>query len=373
MSDEAPKAIDLFCGSGGLSLGLKMAGFDVCLGVEESIDAYLVYTLNHRRTIVLREDIGKITSINPYLRKMRLSRSDIDLVAGGPPCQGFSIANKKTRNNGNGKIKLIDDFLRFVDEIHPKAFIMENVVGIQSFDEGNLLNDLISNFEGLGYDVETLKLNAADYGVPQTRKRVFVIGTTSGKITPPKITYGDEGNKDYMTVKDAILGDLPKLNGTIGETRMKYSKPPQSEYQKQIRGTCRYLNDHITTKNRHKVTERISYIKPGESLCDLIDNGTLPESLRITVDHKSVYRRLHPKKPSVTVANYRKAMLIHPKEDRLLTIREAARLQSFPDNYRFTGRYATTGLISHMQQLVGDAVPPLLAKAVGKSLKRKIT
>lgn len=373
MLDEKPIAIDLFCGAGGLTSGLEMAGFDVCLGVEHSLDAYYVYTLNHRRTPVILQDIREINKISPFLKKMRLNRKNIDLVAGGPPCQGFSIANKKTRNNKNNKNKLVNEFVRIVKEIQPNAFLMENVVGLKSVDSGDTFNSLISKFEKLKYEVDDYKFNAVKFGVPQTRERVFIVGTKTGEFKQPNPTHSDNGSKKYITVKEAILGDLPKLNGTIGETIMDYSNDPKTNYQKRIRGTCRILYDHLTTRNNKKVTKRISYIPAGASLCDLINDGSLPKSLRVKVNHKSVYRRLHPKKPAFTVGNFRKAMIIHPSEDRLLTLREAARLQSFPDNYRFTARFPSTGLISHMQQLVGDAVPPLLAKAVGQRIKRLLT
>ena len=373
MEKRKPIAIDLFSGAGGLSQGLEMAGFDIPVGVENSIDAYFVYTYNHRRTLVLREDIRKIKTFRYILNKMRLNKKDIDLVAGGPPCQGFSIANTKTRNPENGNNKLVNEFIRVVDEISPKAFLMENVMGIASFDGGKFLEQTLSQFDSLGYSLKVLRLNAAEYGVPQNRKRIFIIGTTSNNFKAPNPTHGKNGKKPFVTVEDAILGDLPPLgNGVVGEPVMEYAGEPNSLYQKRIRGTCGRVYDHVTTRNSKKVIERMAHIGPGESLHDLIDRGELPQELVIKVDHKSVYRRLDPTKPSVTVANYRKAMLIHPTDNRLLTVREAARLQSFPDNYRFTARYATNGLISHMQQLVGNAVPPLLAKAVGMQLKRVI-
>ncbi len=350
-----------------------MAGFDIPMGVENSIDAYFVYTFNHRRTMVLLQDIRKIRSFKYILNKMRLNKNDIDVVAGGPPCQGFSIANTKTRNPKNINNKLVSEFIRAVHEISPKAFLMENVMGIASFEGGKFLEQTLSQFDRLGYSLKVLRLNAAEYGVPQNRKRIFIVGTTSDNFKAPTPTHGKNGKKSFVTVGDAIMGDLPPLgNSAVGESIMEYAGEPNSLYQKRIRGTCSRVYDHVTTRNSKKVIERIAHIGPGESLHDLIDKGELPQELVIKVDHKSVYRRLDPTKPSVTVANYRKAMLIHPTENRLLTVREAARLQSFPDNYRFTARYATNGLISHMQQLVGNAVPPLLAKAVGMQLKRVI-
>jgi DNA (cytosine-5)-methyltransferase 1 len=356
--------IDLFCGGGGLSLGLKMSGFNVCLGIESDPAHYLVYTKNNPDTPVLLKNIQEIRKITPILSLLKIKVKDIDLIAGGPPCQGFSIANKKTRNRDNNKNDLVYDFLRFVEEVKPKAFILENVIGLTSLDDGKLFNDLLEKFEKIDYSVNHFTLDSAQYGVPQHRKRIFISGSLEKEINKPNPSHGDSFKHSFITVKDAIIGDLPKLNPTRGVQIMDYTNEPKSRYQKKMRKQCTKVYDHLTTLNNEIVKRRISYIKPGTSLCRLMRENQLPEDLNVICDHGGVYRRLDPDAPSITLGNFRKAMVIHPYQNRLLSLREAARLQSFPDNYRFPGR------ISHMQQLIGDAVPPLLAKVVGKKVRK---
>lgn len=361
-----PLCIDLFCGGGGLSLGLKMSGFNVCMGIESDPAHYLVYTKNHPDTPVLLKDIQEIRKITSVLSLLNLKAKDIDLIAGGPPCQGFSVANKKTRNRDNNKNDLVYDFLRFVKEVRPKAFLLENVVGLTSLDNCELFNDLLEKFEKIDYNVNHFILDAAQYGVPQHRKRIFITGSLEKEIHKPDPSHGKNLKHPFITVKDAVIGDLPKLNPTRGEQIMNYTSEPQSRYQKKIRKNCMKVYDHLITLNSAKVKRRISYIKPGTNLCDLMRQNLLPKDLNVICDHGGVYRRLDPDKPSVTLGNFRKAMIIHPYQNRLLSLREAARLQSFPDAYRFPGR------ISHMQQLIGDAVPPFLAKKISINVKKCI-
>lgn len=362
---EKLTAVDLFSGAGGLSEGLKTAGFDVRLAVDSDYYSCLVYGENHCVPPICK-DIREIKRFEYLLKAVDLKKRDVDLIAGGPPCQGFSIANKITRSETNEKNKLVMEFVRIVKEIHPPAFIMENVTGLMSISEGSFINDVISDFEEAGYTVSKEALNAADYGVPQMRNRIFIVGMQHGKYVFPKPSHGPKGRKPYVSVGNAILGDLPQLNGSAGERISAYAAPPQNKFQKHLRLGSTRIYDHIVTKNNETVRRRISAIPPGASLCDLIKRGELAEDLIITVDHKSVYRRLSADLPSVTIGNFRKAMLIHPTENRLLSLREAARLQSFQDKCRFSRG------ISHMQQLIGNSVPPLLSKKVAFPLKRKL-
>jgi DNA (cytosine-5)-methyltransferase 1 len=240
---------------------------------------------------------------------------------------------------------------------------MENVVGIASIEEGKMLKALFSKFEGIGYTVKQEIVNAAEYGVPQNRRRVFLVGFLGkGVHVPPEPSHGLGRSHPHVTVGDALLGDLPSLNPTTGKRVSKYLRQARTAYQRKMRRNCPALYDHIVPNSSEIVRRRFRLIRPGQSLVDLVKEGRVPRKLLIKVDHKSVYRRLDSTKPSVTVSNFRKSMLIHPTEDRLLSLREAARLQSFPDRYRFPG------LIDPMQQVLGDAVPPLLAKAIFQPL-----
>jgi DNA (cytosine-5)-methyltransferase 1 len=365
MKDGKLIAVDLFSGAGGLSEGLKNAGFDVSLAVDIDYYSCLVYGENHRIP-PLCKDIKEIKRFEYLLKSVDLKKREVDLIAGGPPCQGFSVANKITRNENNEKNKLVMEFVRIIKEIHPPAFIMENVTGLMSISEGCFINDVISDFEDAGYTVSKEALNAADFGVPQMRNRIFIVGMQHAKYVFPKPSHGHKGKKPYISVGNAILADLPELNGSTGERIFPYTALPQNKFQRHLRLGCTRIYDHIITKNNETVKRRISAIPQGASLCDLIKRGELAEDLIITVDHKSVYRRLSADLPSVTIGNFRKAMLIHPTENRLLSLREAARLQSFQDKYRFSRG------ISHMQQLIGNSVPPLLSKAVATPLYRNL-
>jgi DNA (cytosine-5)-methyltransferase 1 len=366
MTSERSLAIDIFSGAGGLSEGLRLAGFKVCLAIDQEADAFGTYTANHPGTMALRSSIQKISKVDDMLRRMGYRRRDIQLVAGGPPCQGFSMANTRTRGASNGHSMLVWEFLRVVREIGPRAFLMENVPGIDSINDGKLVKMLVTRFDSLGYNVSSLRLDAAEYGVPQHRSRFFLVGCLGAEISRPKPTHGPDGKHDYVTVKDALIGDLPPLGRTCGSYEMGYLRRPASVYQKWLRTDCPILHDHITTKCGKDVKERIRLIKQGENLHTLMEFGKVPEKLEIRIDHAGVYRRLSLDVPSVTVVNFRKAMTIHPLENRLLTLREAARLQSFQDHYRFGGR------LGFMQQVVGDSVPPLLAEAVAREVRRAI-
>jgi len=362
MIDGKPVAIDIYCGAGGLTEGLEIAGFRVLLGIDAKPAPYLVYSRNHRQTLAFWTDIKQVKNFQNFLRYTGTDYKKIDVVVGGPPCQGFSVANTKTRGSHNGRTELFE-FVRVVKEISPAAFVMENVVGIRSIKDGDLLDTLVSKFEDLGYDVRTEILNAMSFGVPQSRRRIFIIGNIDGTYRTPLATHGID-KRPPVTVEDAIMGDIAMLDGTMGTRVAEYVAEPKTDYQKVMRRRSPALFDHVVTMNSEVVKRRMSLIREGQSLADLLEEGKVPRDLKIAIDHKSVYRRLDRKRPSVTLVHFRKSMLIHPLENRLLSLREAARLQSFSDCYRFPG------LINYMQQVIGDAVPPLLAKAVVKPLKR---
>jgi len=359
-------AIDIFSGAGGLSEGLRLAGFRVCLAVESGVDPHSTYAMNHPGTETLQIPIQEIKSFESKLNLLGYKKKEIDLVAGGPPCQGFSIANTRTRGAKNGHSKLIRQFFRTVDEIRPYTFLMENVPGMDGLNEGRVINRLISRFESIGYNVSKMRLTASDYGVPQHRSRIFIVGCQGSKISEPEKSHGPNGRKGYVTVKKAIIGDLPPLRNKCGSREMEYIGPARNGYQRWIREGCSILHDHKTTECGSDVKKRLRLIKQGRNLRSLMDEGKIPKELLIRIDHGGVYRRLELDQPSITIVNFRKAMIIHPVENRLLTIREAARLQSFQDRYRFSGR------IGAMQQVIGDSVPPLLAKALAGQIRTQL-
>lgn len=359
--EAKPIAVDLFCGAGGLSEGLRASGFNVVAAVDFNHAASLTYQENHKETIFLEEDISTL-QVKDFLKRTNLTAKDIRLIAGGPPCQGFSMANGRTRTKDNPKNHLVKHFVRFIEEIKPPLFLMENVLGFNSIDGGNFIRELQGRFHELGYIITISILNAADFGVPQRRIRVFLIGAKNGgEFQPPRKTHGPETGRPYITVKEAIIGDLPSIKEAPGFEVCDYTNEPKSAYQEMIRSKAKKVHNHIITKNNEKVQQRKSMVPPGGNWEDVP-----PEFCKIKVVLSCVYKRLDPDKPSVTVSNYRKSMIIHPIENRGLSVREAARIQSFRDNYTFKSS------ISPMQQQVGDAVPPLLAKRVGASLLKMI-
>lgn len=354
---KKPIAIDLFCGAGGLSEGLQTSGFDVAAALDFNRAAALTYQENHEKTKFIEEDISQL-EVKDFLKRSNLTCGDIQLIAGGPPCQGFSMANGRTRTRDNPKNQLVHHFIRYVREIHPPIFLMENVLGFTWIDKGNFFRELKDNFIDLGYNIKVATLNAADYGVPQRRRRVFIIGSKNGsEFNEPRKTNGPETSKAYVTVREAIIGDLPPIEKAPGQNICDYLSEPKSEYQDKIRSKAKRVHNHIITRNSEEVRKRKSFVPQGGNWEDLP-----PEQCQIKVVLSCVYKRLDPDQPSVTVSNYRKSMIIHPFEHRGLSVREAARIQSFRDNYKFLSS------LSPMQQQVGDAVPPLLAKRVGNSL-----
>ncbi len=359
-----PVAVDLFCGAGGLSLGLRRAGFIVAVASDMSQHSEQTYCGNqYGDTVFLRVDLSE-TSKRDLLNAGGLSTGDVDLVAGGPPCKGFSSANGHSRNSDNPHNKSVDHFFRLVAEIRPRAFLMENVMGLLWHDGGYLRHcKHYRTLSEIGYHIEFLQLNGLDFGLPQNRLRLFLVGLRGDKVTKklkhPKPSYGPSRAHSYVTLGEAILGDVPLLGDGIGWQMCDYTSVPTSPYQSLIRGRAKKVHNHVATRNSDKVRERMSKVPVGGNWKDIP-----PEYLGITVMHSCLYKRLDPSKPSVTLGHFRKNMLIHPIESRGLTLREAARLQSFPDDYYFEGP------IDHMQQQIADAVPPLLAQAVAKQVMK---
>ena len=373
-----PLAIDLFAGAGGITEGLRMAGFSIPLASDADKNVEIIYCLNHKSAKFICKPIEKLTGsqIKAVLRERGYKLDDVDLLTGGPPCQGFSIiGHRDPLDYRNG---LISQFVRIIRETRPKAFAMENVFGILSFQGGKLVRRLVRKIEKLGYHVTVPEvLNAASYGVPQFRRRVFFIGVRTDildkALTYPKPVRGQrvpESNQadsigllpsgngllPFFTVRDAI-SDLPAEIAEDGEPLMY---PPADAkilgpYQIWARsGNTGLLCSHHTKKAEALRTARIEALKEGQT------GSVLPEHLRAG-GHDNKYRRLNWENPSPTVTAHISKDLsdfIHPEYNRWLTVREAARLQSFPDKYIFSG--------SEFQQLkhVGNAVPPIFAAAV---------
>jgi DNA (cytosine-5)-methyltransferase 1 len=346
MSKSQFVGVDLFSGAGGMSLGAQMAGIDVQLAVENDPHAAATYAHNHPNTKLIVDDIRNVTSIDISCK------FETTVLFGGPPCQGFSTSNQKTRNQFNTSNWLFEEFIRITKLWKPDWVVVENVKGFVETERGIFLKNIIAEFSKLGYTCSFGILLASDYGVPQNRSRFFLIGSFHGKF----VSFPERLTENPITVQEAI-GDLPSLSNGANVNFLKYESAAQSSYAKKLRNGQLECSGNFVSRNNQKVIERYSHIPQGGNWEDipaaLMDNYS--NRLRC---HTGIYRRLRADQPSVVLGNYRKNMLIHPWEDRGLSVREAARLQSFPDWYEFKGS------IGFQQQQVGNAVPPFLAKKV---------
>lgn len=341
--------IDLFAGAGGLSLGAEMAGIDVKYAVENDQYAAKAYEINHKTTVLYNTDIRKVSALDFSVDNECL------ILFGGPPCQGFSTSNQKTRNKDNPQNWLFKEFVRLAREIKPKWILLENVKGIAETEHGFFEHKIKSEFEKLGYLCSIIRPCAVDYGVPQRRTRFFLIGSKEKRV--PILTIS---GVERVSVKDA-LEDLPSLKNGASENILPYKCMAKSSYARLLRGKEKACSGHLVSRNSDLVIKRYAHIPPGGNWADIPDElmGNYTDKTRC---HTGVYKRLKEDEPALTVGNYRKSMIIHPWEDRGLSVREAARLQSFPDSYTFYGS------IGFQQQQVGNAVPPLLAKAVFEAI-----
>lgn len=392
-------AADLFCGAGGLSLGFQEAGFHIAFANDINEEYANTYRLNHDGTTFFCESIEDLRAADIF-KQTGLGKAEIDLLIGGPPCQGFSI-NAPKRSLEDDRNHLFREYGRLVLEgLRPKVIVMENVPGMVSLDGGRFIRDIYALFEQAGYRMRHMILCAAHYGVPQERWRLFFIGTIlkGVEITFPEPTHfapvranftgGREltwlpyiqngtrqpnlfGNvlKPFTTVKDAI-GDLPMLAVNEGAEEMDYDKPPTTEYQRQMRAGSPKVFNHIAGALSKQNLERAKHIPPGGSWRD-IPHELLPKGMKRArrSDHTRRYGRIDPSGLSGTVltkCDPHWGTFFHYDQDRALTVREAARIQSFPDRYRFYG-----SRVSQYEQ-VGNAVPPLLAKVLANHIKRTL-
>ena len=346
--------IDLFSGAGGMSLGAELSGISVRIAIEKDISAGLTYKSNHPKTKLMNVDIASVTDADI----LKLKPKDDDLVLfGGPPCQGFSYSNPRHRRKGNVQNWLFKEFIRFVTILEPQWVVYENVRGIKDTARGFFLNQVISSLQVLGFSVSHGVLDASDFGVPQRRKRYFVVAHPS--TIDYKMPVAAE-NQRCITVDDAIR-DLPALDNGHSKSAMPYGTQSPSEFGKSRRNGASVSQNNLVTRNSPRVLERYAFIPQGGNWQD-IPTTLLTNYRDISRCHTGIYHRLSLDAPSVVIGNFRKNMLIHPTAHRGLSVREAARLQSFPDDYAFYGS------IGFQQQQVGNAVPPLLARAVFRSI-----
>jgi DNA (cytosine-5)-methyltransferase 1 len=347
--------VELFAGAGGMSLGAKWAGVDVQVAVEIKNSACQTYAANHPKTKIISGDVRNVYCIE-------LPRRDREIVVfGGPPCQGFSTSNQRTRNKDNENNWLFLEFLRIVNFIEPEWVVFENVAGIVHTDAGYFVRQIEGHLKRSGYRTSSALLNSVDFGVPQRRSRFFLVGARDRD--PPDLAPPAKP-RPPITVREAI-GDLPILrNGSSTDIR-PYRSAPRSKYAESLRNGGTQCSGHLVTHNADHIAARYSFIPQGGNWED-IPGEMMGSYFDRTRCHTGIYRRLVANRPSIVLGNFRKNMLIHPTQNRGLSVREAARLQSFPDDYVFCGS------IGLKQQQVGNAVPPLLAREVFKAVVRAL-
>jgi DNA (cytosine-5)-methyltransferase 1 len=355
--------IDLFCGAGGLSDGFRQAGFDVLAGQDFDDQAGATFAETHHEANFIG---GPIQDVTPQrlLKAAGVKRGEIDVIVGGPPCQGYSVYNHQ-RGETDPRAGLFREYLRIVEGIQPRWLVMENVTGITSIAGGGIVDEIRKEMRKLGYRVEMQVLRSEDFGVPQERRRVFFIATrTDAPILFPEPTHGP-GLLPFVTVWDAI-SDLPVLKNGDNAGPRSYAKKPQNAYQAILRGDRVLVENHSASRLARINEERMRHIPPGGSWRD-IPRDLLPAGMLKAKrsDHTKRYGR--PRKTDLactilTKCDVHWGAYIHPVQDRSFTVREAARLQSFPDSFVFQG--------SRTEQYVqvGNAVPPLLGKRVAEAL-----
>ena len=343
----------MFAGAGGMSLGAVQTGIDVRLAIEADPHAAATYAHNHPSTKLIVDDIRNVKTIEVECN------GDARVLFGGPPRQGFSTSNQKTRNANNPDNWLFREYIRIAESWQPEWLVFENVRGIAETLEGMFLDLVIGELERIRYTVSWWVLKATDYGVPQNRSRFFAVGSREGiRVDKPKATRGEP-----VTVREAIR-DLPALVNGASTSVLAYRSVRPSNYAKQMRGDVKVCTSHLVTRNAPSILERYKHVPQGGNW-ENIPARLMRNYADRTRCHTGIYHRLREDTPSVVIGNFRKNMLIHPTQNRGLSVREAARLQSFPDWYEFKGS------IGFQQQQVGNAVPPLLAEAVFRSIPRR--
>ncbi len=357
-------SIDLFAGAGGLSLGLHQAGINIVLANELEKDFANTYQANHPDTHMCVGDIAKI-DFAAQIEDLGLT-DNIQLVCGGPPCQGFSTVGKKDLDDPRNS--LFYQFLRCVDEANPQAIIFENVSGFKTMYQGRVYHELIEQLTRRGFVTDTRILNAVDFGLAQYRKRTIIVGVRSDDLIEwPTPQYAEKSNGLFgdlppcRTLMDAI-SDLPPL--TVCGQADEYLCEPQNEFQELMRTGSSALTEHNCANYGARMQEILKTIPPGGSVHDL------PERLRPKSYFANTYARLVPDQPSPTITrNFgtpSSSRCVHPYQSRALSTREGARLQGFPDWYEYHGSKTSKNL------QIGNAVPPPLGKVLGEMIHKML-
>lgn len=374
--------IDLFAGAGGLTTGFHLAGFQTICAIDENAKALATFKHNYPETkLVLAKDIRTVNTRELRLT-LQLEREELTAIIGGPPCQGFSRnIPAEYRYLEDPRNQLYKTFLEFVKEFRPLYVVMENVPEILKSYKGTVREEITIKLEQMGYGVTSASLNAANYGVPQTRARAFFVGCLNGvaPTLPEPTHHGDIKSlkteeksiqlnllqplaSPIVTVREAI-GDLPLLEAGQEYTAETYICEPQTNYQRLLRRGSNKLVNHIARQLSPIQMSRARVLKEGQDARDL------PPELAPKKHYSGAYGRLYWDKPARTITRWvfhpGSGRFFHPTQDRTITIREAARLHSYPDKFHFLGSY------TEMADQIGESVPPLLAKAIAESILQR--
>ncbi len=341
--DVRPKVLDLFCGCGGLSLGFMQAGYQIVAGIDSWQDALDTFAFNHQGAKAIQADLFHIS---PQEIKQQYDIHHVDIIIGGPPCQGFSIAGKRMIDDERNQ--LYKSFVEFVKFYQPQAFLMENVPNIISMGKGSIKEQIVQDFSALGYTVSHKILLAADFGVPQNRKRAFFIGFKNGQC----FEFPKPNTNQIITCQEAI-SDLPELSLENGAD---YPIEPQSNFQVLMRQNSKGIYQHQITEHNEKTINTIALVPDGGNY------KNLPLELQDTRKVNIAWTRLNSQKPSFTIDTGHNHHF-HYQFNRVPTVRESARIQSFSDDFIFLKTKT-----SQFRQ-VGNAVPPLLAQNLAERIK----
>ena len=373
-ANDALTSIDLFSGCGGLTKGFSMAGIRSIFASDIDENCEKTFKTNFPGVPFLCKDITQITKEEV---DALIGNVVPDIIIGGPPCQGFSLANKR-RNlvADDPRNRLFYGFVKFINWYSPRAFVMENVKGLLSMKDGEVLNTILDAFRNAGdyggYDVAYKVLLASDYGVPQHRERVIIIGTRRDLGIQPR--HPEPHHLDHKVTVDEAISDLPPIEACQGAEVMKYPVSPQNDFQSLMRANMQYVTNHVAMRHTPRLIERFKAIRPGQSLVDVwethgsVKRGAPGEKSEVKFGQNN--QRLFGDLPAPTIAASFQSNFIHPHLNRNFTAREGARLQSFPDDFIFEGMRTKMSWekgLSQYQQ-IGNAVPVLMAKAIGECI-----
>lgn len=351
-NDEKLTVLDLFSGAGGFSRGFLDAGYNVVLGVDFDDMALKTFKENHGNAEAMKLDLFNHDNIS-YIEEFLISRNiKLDVLVGGPPCQGFSLAGP--RDVDDKRNTLYTAMVKVAEKFKPKVVVLENVPGLLKLYDGKGARRIIDDFTNIGYNIKAQILYAPDFGIPQIRKRVIFVGLLNSEeeFKFPTPIYS---KNEYITCEEAI-SDLPALEGILGDKVQEYEGEPSNRYQALMRKNSDKIHNHIGTIHAEKTVKLISMVPEGKNY------KALPEEYRSSFKYNEALTRYHSKKPSLTINTGHRSHF-HYKYNRIPTVRESARLQSFPDDFIFYGNK------TQQYKQVGNAVPPILGYYIALKLK----